>query len=277
MKKIVMLVLSLIVSFALVSCSVYSKGVAEIGNQKQDSLVKTVSVADEIVLVAGVSEIFSDSEPEFSPESSMPIVEEVEAVEKISNEEVAAAVLKGEYGNGPERITKIESLGYDYSEIQKIVNKLTPKATVSTSDPGTSSVSTSVYKANAVYIKKTAMPFKVSNYANQGADIDGTSRTWVTTGSYPDWNPDDNKGTFFAQHNNRGGDVIMKLNYGDVITVTDWSGKPYKYVVDKIIRNNMATEFDAELSGDLDKEYLIFQTCEYGDGNIHVFASRQYE
>ena len=81
MKKIVMLVLSLMVSFALVSCSVYSKGVTEVGNQEQDSLVKTVSVTDDIALVVSVSEILSDSEPEFSPESSTPIVEEVEAVE----------------------------------------------------------------------------------------------------------------------------------------------------------------------------------------------------
>lgn len=240
------------------------------------SPVSSVSETEEVHLSAPQLAQANDkqtetSEPEAASEEETGVSqEEVVAVVEtklLTNEEVAAAIIRGDYGNGPERIAKVEAMGYDYDEIQKIVNQLVPKETVKPAQ----------YKANTIYIKKTAMPFLVSNYANQQADINGTSGTWVSTGDYPDWNPDDNHGTFFAQHNNRGGDVIMKLNYGDVITITDWNGTPYKYVVDKIIRNNMATDWDTELTGGLDKEYLIFQTCEYGDGNIHVFATRQYE
>lgn len=215
------------------------------------------------------NEIFVSEENEIVFER-YDIVEEVEVEEIIvtlTNEEVAEAVIRGEYGNGSERVAKIESMGYNYVEIQKIVNKLFPRNTEEIKE----------YKSNTVYIKNTSMPFIISNYENQARDIDGTYRTWVTTGYYPNWSPDDNHGTFFAQHNNRGGDIIMKLDYGDVITVTDLDGTPYKYIVDKIIHNNMATDFDDELGGGLDKEYVIFQTCEYGEGNIHVFATRQFE
>lgn len=260
MKKM-MLILMLSMLLSLVGCSVAPD--TQVGAGVVNPNTKLTSESDEKMLATSSSEeilVFEEA-PEQEPVET--IVEEV----KLTAEEVAAAVIKGEYGNGPERIAKIEAMGYDYDEIQKLVNQLVPKETVKPAE----------YKANTIYIKKTAMPFLVSSYENQQADINGTSRTWVATGDYPNWSPDDNHGTFFAQHNNRGGDVIMKLNYGDVITVTDWNGTPYKYVVDKIIRNNMATDWDAELSGGLDKEYLIFQTCEYGDGNIHVFATRQYE
>lgn len=38
--------------------------------------------------------------------------------------EVAKDVIKGKYGNGNERKTKIESMGYDYKQVQTIVNEL---------------------------------------------------------------------------------------------------------------------------------------------------------
>lgn len=42
---------------------------------------------------------------------------------KKSNEEIAAEVLAGKWGNGTERRTKLEKAGYNYSKIQAIVNK----------------------------------------------------------------------------------------------------------------------------------------------------------
>lgn len=37
---------------------------------------------------------------------------------------VAKDVINGAYGNGQERINKLASLGYDYKEVQKLVNKI---------------------------------------------------------------------------------------------------------------------------------------------------------
>lgn len=43
--------------------------------------------------------------------------------ERKSNDEIASDVLKGKFGNGEERTKKLEEAGYDYNEIQSIVNK----------------------------------------------------------------------------------------------------------------------------------------------------------
>ena len=43
---------------------------------------------------------------------------------KKSNEEIAKEVLQGKWGNGTDRKKKLEAAGYNYSEIQKIVNNL---------------------------------------------------------------------------------------------------------------------------------------------------------
>ena len=49
---------------------------------------------------------------------------ETSAPKKKSNDEVAREVIQGKWGNGAERKQKLTDAGYDYSAIQKIVNKL---------------------------------------------------------------------------------------------------------------------------------------------------------
>jgi GH24 family phage-related lysozyme (muramidase) len=46
------------------------------------------------------------------------------AVKTKTNEEIAKEVLAGKWGNGTERKTALEKAGYNYTEIQKLVNKL---------------------------------------------------------------------------------------------------------------------------------------------------------
>lgn len=43
---------------------------------------------------------------------------------KKANEEIARKVLKGEYGNGKDRKARLEKDGYNYNEVQSIVNNL---------------------------------------------------------------------------------------------------------------------------------------------------------
>lgn len=43
---------------------------------------------------------------------------------KKTNEEIAQEVLEGKWGNGVERKSRLTAAGYNYSEVQKIVNKL---------------------------------------------------------------------------------------------------------------------------------------------------------
>ena len=44
--------------------------------------------------------------------------------EEISIEELAKEVIAGKWGNYPERKTRLESAGYNYSEVQRRVNEL---------------------------------------------------------------------------------------------------------------------------------------------------------
>lgn len=48
----------------------------------------------------------------------------VKPVPKKSNEEIAREVIEGKWGNGVERKSRLTAAGYDYAEVQKIVNKL---------------------------------------------------------------------------------------------------------------------------------------------------------
>lgn len=50
-----------------------------------------------------------------------------EEISKKSIDEIAQDVIKGKYGNYPERKTKLESEGYNYSEVQNRVNELIKK------------------------------------------------------------------------------------------------------------------------------------------------------
>lgn len=67
---------------------------------------------------------FSDIANRINAELSGESTDIPPAPEKKSNEEIAKEVIAGKWGNGSERKQKIESAGYNYSEIQSIVNSL---------------------------------------------------------------------------------------------------------------------------------------------------------
>lgn len=66
------------------------------------------------VNVPGVGVV--DADVIFTPD------EEVKMESKKSNEEIAAEVVRGEWGNGAERRYRLEEAGYDYRAVQSIVN-----------------------------------------------------------------------------------------------------------------------------------------------------------
>lgn len=72
---------------------------------------------------------------EVSTTCSTSVTEEstTEVIKK-TNDEIAKEVLAGKWGNNPERKKRIEEAGYDYEEIQKLVDNLTP-APIETSKP----------------------------------------------------------------------------------------------------------------------------------------------
>ena len=60
-------------------------------------------------------------------------LKEQKSTVKLSNEEIAKEVIEGKWGNGEERKQKLESAGYNYSEIQALVNSLVGKKTTNKS------------------------------------------------------------------------------------------------------------------------------------------------
>jgi hypothetical protein len=54
-------------------------------------------------------------------------LEEIPKVDGELLQEVAKAVIRGEWGNGANRKARLEAAGFDYAEVQKIVNKLVKK------------------------------------------------------------------------------------------------------------------------------------------------------
>lgn len=68
-----------------------------------------------------------------------------EPVKKKTNEEIAEEVLNGSWGSGQDRKNRLENDGYNYSEVQALVNKMVPAPVVEekTSSSSTDSGSTS--------------------------------------------------------------------------------------------------------------------------------------
>ena len=81
------------------------------------------------------------------------------ATTKLSIEEVAREVISGKWGNGTERKTKLESAGYNYSEVQTRVNELMKNSFSSTTTTSTIKKGDKVQVINA--ITYTGSPFKV--------------------------------------------------------------------------------------------------------------------
>lgn len=72
-------------------------------------IVPNIGIVDADVIVTSTS-------------ASEPTSEEVKIESKKSNEQVAAEVVRGEWGNGAERRRRLEEAGYNYRDVQNIVN-----------------------------------------------------------------------------------------------------------------------------------------------------------
>lgn len=80
-----------------------------------------------------------------SSSEKKPEPKKEEPVKKKSNEEIAKEVLNGSWGSGQDRKNRLESAGYNYSEIQAIVNKIAPAPVVEKRKPSSSANSGSSY------------------------------------------------------------------------------------------------------------------------------------
>ena len=187
--------------------------------------------------------------------------------------EIIKLVLSGDFGNGSERKRNVEKHGFNYNEIQAKINK--DHAPKPKEEPKPSSGSTTQYAPNRIYIKGSAMPIRNEpSIANLQETVDNVGYTWISYGQY---SPNDNSGTWFGVHRNLGGSVLLNVQVGENIIVTDSNGNPHTYRVNHRYIENKAEVFDDELAGRLPREYIVVQTSEprvngKRNGNRHVIA-----
>lgn len=123
-----------------------------------------------------------------SSSEKKPEPKKEEPVKKKSNEEIAKEVLNGSWGSGQDRKNRLESAGYNYSEIQAIVNKIAPAPVVQKRRPVSSGSSKTQSNTNSVVasmpnnsILINGVVLRVSNNATQ-AGIDAGGRRIVNWG-----------------------------------------------------------------------------------------------
>lgn len=209
--------------------------------------------------------------------------------EKKSTDVIIKEVKQGKWGSGSDRKAKLTAAGYDYSAIQNEINKQVAaskpavkatKATEKTEEKASTAPkakSKASYKANHIYVNGSGMPFQSTDVDSLQKVIDDTQYRWISLGNF---NPSDNRGTYFGVHSHTGGSVIYSLGKGNEVIVIDGSGNPHVYIVGKVYVQNKQATFDAELAGNLEQEYIILQTSEprvngERNGNRHVIAYKK--
>lgn len=189
--------------------------------------------------------------------------------------EIIKLVLSGDFGNGSERKRNVEKHGFNYNEIQAKINKDHAPKPKEEPKPSSGSSSTTQYAPNRIYIKGSSMPIRNEpSIANLQETVDNVGYTWISYGQY---SPNDNSGTWFGAHRNLGGSVLLNVQVGENIIVTDSNGNPHTYRVNHRYIENKAEVFDDELAGRLPREYIVVQTSEprvngKRNGNRHVIA-----
>src|SRR5574344_1878300 len=110
-------------------------------------------------------------------------------VKKKSNEEIAKEVLNGSWGSGQDRKNRLESAGYNYSEVQAIVNKIAPAPVVEKRKPSSSANSGSSYSHSSAVdsmpnnsILVNGVTLWISNHNTQ-SEIDKAGSRIVNWGS----------------------------------------------------------------------------------------------
>src|SRR5574344_899812 len=207
-----------------------------------------------------------------------------EPVKKKTNEEIAKEVLNGSWGSGQDRKNRLESAGYNYSEVQAILNKIAPAPVVQKRRPVSSGSAKTQSNTNSVVasmpnnsILINGVVLRVSNNATQ-AGIDAGGRRIVNWGvEYIGNKTVGGPSAYFALHNKPYG--YMFQNASSFI-FKDINGNVKTYNIESRtgVRNwqpNMSDDAFAYTRGDMGDRIAV-QTCIDTSGSsryrIHVFS-----
>lgn len=153
---------------------------AAISVQPETSVETTISqndvtIEDSSVKTEQTQATEAVSETKSTIEETKPKVEETIEVEETlkSDEEIVNEVIKGLWGTGEERKTRLTEAGYDYEVIQKLVSKKMPAPTTKPST-NTGSASSQGYTSSSTVCDNPLTPSMGVKYFN------GHRETWYS-------------------------------------------------------------------------------------------------
>lgn len=153
-----------------------------------------------------------------------------EPVKKKSNDEIAKEVLNGSWGSGQDRKNRLESAGYNYSEVQALVNDMVPAPVIeertssSTNSDSTSSRPARVQANNTIIIN--GYELSISN-VNTQARLDARYQELVNWGpNYVGYKTVGGGSIYLAVHVDSYGWLVQQANS---ITLKDINGNVKTY------------------------------------------------
>lgn len=286
MKKIMLVTLMIILTIALVGCTVNQQSnvkiddgdiATEMKNETEDELmdetedelmdeteikeeIKTENQEKETVL-SKADEQKKDSKEEKQKIDNKKTSTGKQTQSKLTNEQIADKVIKGEYGNGDKRKEKLEAEGYDYKEIQKIVKEKLPKPTIQakkninnvdtnkSNTTVTTSKSTTTNQTNGFNFK--GHHFSLANFSGSGYVPKETNNVYRWT---------DRPSHYLIERISPAGRVIRQVGIGDKVII---NGESYTvHTIKSGVPNdnnayNVLTSVSASIS---------FQTCDTTKG-----------
>lgn len=216
------------------------------------------------------------------------IAEPTKATQKLSSEEVAKKVLRGEYGHGDDRRKNLEAEGYNYEEIQRTVNDL-----VATSEPETTQAPTNKPSTTQATTTAKVVPsqpagtmvingrtYYVGSFFGYYWDINALQsyidKGYISTGRHP-FIATDGKGTYIAGHAPGVlGPLRWSVGKGTNISVVDNNGYHRNYTVTSVVYTGVIESYDQGGIGYLftmldSEESLVIQHCQDG-GYVFIVA-----
>ena len=219
-----------------------------------------------------------------SSSEKKPEPKKEEPAKKKSNEEIAKEVLNGSWGSGQDRKNRLESAGYNYSEVQAIVNKIAPAPVVQKRKSASSGSAKTQSNTNSVVasmpnnsILINGVVLRVSNNATQDG-IDAGGRRIVNWGvEYMGNKKVGGPSAYFALHHKPYGYLFQNASS---FIFKDINGNVKTYNIESRtgVRNwqpKMSDDQFAYTRGDMGDRIAV-QTCIDRSGSsryrIHVFS-----
>lgn len=237
---------------------------------KQMALQKQKKELKKIVSTKKEQTIIQETKKSESNNKNTKPVKTQKATPRYSKEQVVSMVLNGKLGNGDARKRAIEKLGFNYKEIQGLVNKRTE---VNTSKPPkkTTYKKSSIYDENGKVFTLEDSGMRYGHYETAPLQAQIDQNRFVYTGPVLSVNDGQSNGIFFHWYLK---EEVRYWKPGKIITVVDAYGNVKKYkMTDRLFRSTVkwdsVNKWNKSSQLGTGYESIYIQTC-MGPGPKYV-------